>query len=1116
MPLSTGLHIDINTSKRIGFVRLIGLAFAFALPICQADEGTHDFFESRVRPIFVDKCGRCHGNEKQSGGLRLDSRQSLIQGGTSGAAIVAGHPAESLLIRSVRRLDGLAMPPDQPLDDASIAALQRWVELGANWPDSIDPAVRSQADPKHHWAFQSLERPSVPRPPNTDPLRSPIDSLVGAKLAEQNLTAAPVANRRVLIRRVTYALTGLPPSPADVARFVIDPDPLAYEKLVDRLLESGAYGEHWARRWLDVARYSDTKGYVYGREERFWTHAWVYRDWVVHALNSDMPYDRFLLLQLAADQVSDRDQGDLAAMGFLTLGRRFLGVNRDIIDDRIDVVCRGTMGLTVACARCHNHKYDPIPTADYYSLYGVFDSCVENLVQLETTIGDPAFVTELQKRQTELADTLNAARDESSERARLRIADYLFAQSELDKYPANGFDQIFSKEDLLPAFVRQWERFLRDPQRRNDRIFAAWHRYSQIPAESFSRQTVKATEQVRSGFSGDVHPTVSAAFEQSPDSFRAVCNRYGELFADVNREWESLLDQARDSGSDPPAGLPDSDREALRQVLYGPQSACQVPDGPITESETYFDSATCTSLWKLQGEVDRWIINSKTQVPFALTLNDHSTPTDARVFRRGNPLNQGDEVPRQFLAVLAGEQRRPFQDGSGRLELARAIIDPENPLTARVIVNRIWRHHFGHGLVSTPSDFGTRADVPSHPKLLDWLASELLADHWSLKRLHRKIVLSKTYQQSSSGPADPAMIERAMQIDPDNRLLWMANARRLTFEEFRDSLLACTDELETTVGGKPAKLFEPPYPKRRTLYGLVDRQYLPGTLRMFDFANPDLHVPQRSETTVPQQALFFMNHPLVLERSRALAEWSRQSEDPRERVRILFRQVLQRPPTDIEIDDALALVDAAPQAEPDRAATAGAWGYGYGTFDEQTDSVAGFTPLPHFTGQAWQGGPKWPDSKLGWVQLTADGGHPGNDRNHAAIRRWTAPRDMTVSIQSALSHTPTQGDGIRAFVISSQGGVQHAISIHHDVKQIGIKTMNVSKHDTIDFLVDIGDVLNSDQYHWKVTIQEKTGEQSPLTWDSVSDFDTLSVKQLDGWEQLAQVMLCSNEFMFVD
>ncbi len=455
---------------------LVMLVSVMIMASAKADEELVSFFEREVRPVFVERCQECHGQTKQANGLRVDSRAALIRGGDSGAAIIPGDAQHSLLARAIGHLDELQMPPQAELTKREIASIEKWIDLGAPWPATETPSEARRDVAKNHWAFQRVTKPVVPRLRDDEWIRTPIDAFVKVRLAEQGLAPSPQADRRTLIRRLSYNLTGLPPTAEDVDRFVSDTSANAYAVLVDRLLQSPGYGEHWGRHWLDIARYSDTKGYVYAREERHWVHAWTYRDWVAAALNDNMPYDRFLLLQLAADQVDDRAENDLAAMGFLTLGRRFLGVNRDIIDDRIDVVCRGMLGLTVSCARCHDHKYDPIPTADYYSLYGVFDSCSERLVSLHDS-SNKAFQSGLQKRQQDLKDKLAASREESSRRCRERVVDYLRAQRELHKYPANGFDQIFQKTDLLPAFVRRWESYLYEARRRNDPIFLAWHAY---------------------------------------------------------------------------------------------------------------------------------------------------------------------------------------------------------------------------------------------------------------------------------------------------------------------------------------------------------------------------------------------------------------------------------------------------------------------------------------------------------------------------------------------------------------------------------------------------------------------------------------------------------------
>jgi hypothetical protein len=1086
-----------------------------------ASEAEERFFEQSVRPLLVERCSRCHGDQKQESGLRVDSRESLIAGGDTGAAIVPGSTTRSLLLRAVRREGGLEMPPEEKLPEREVRILEQWIKSGAPWParDTDTAPMRPTGDAgQDHWAFQPVKPQAIPAVKNSAGVQTPVDAFVLAKLESKGLVASPPADRRTWIRRVSYDLTGLPPTAAEVEQFVDDPAGDAYEQVVERLLASPHYGEQWARHWLDVARYSDTKGYVYAREERFWTHAWAYRDWVVRALNDDLPYDRFLLLQLAADQIDDRQADDLAAMGFLTLGRRFLGVRRDVIDDRIDVVCRGTMALTVTCARCHDHKYDPIPTADYYSLYGVFDSCLERQQVLAEKPGDESFQQELAKRQQALETKLAQYASESSQRARERTVDYLFAQSELHKYPADGFDQIFAKTDLLPAFVREWEAYLRTAKLEGDPIFAAWHAYAELDSASFSTNAADVINRLKAE-QVDIPPRIAAAFAAPPQSFREVCNRYGQVFAEVDKLWQTEL-TAAEKANQPPTALVDPDDEALRRVLYGGDAPCRVPRGPISHSETFFDSGSLTELWKLQGEVDRWLIYAPTAVTVALALVDQDAPVEPRIFRRGNPLNLGDDVPRRFLSVLGGRDQGPFKIGSGRLELARAIVDPSNPLTARVIVNRVWAHHFGSGLVTTPSDFGLRADPPSHPELLDWLAAQFVQEGWSLKQLHRWIVLSSTYRQASSAPEDSSARRRLMQTDPDNRLLWRMNPRRLTFEEIRDSLLTAAGALDRTIGGKPVKLLEPSFPVRRTLYGLVDRQYFPSSLRMFDFANPDLHVPQRSETTVPQQALFFMNHPLVLERAKALAKLARRESEPRDAVARMFELAYQREPSDAEIADALELLkavgDTAAEQPP---VTAADWQYGFGAFDEAEKRVTGFTRLPHFTGQAWQGGAAWPDAKLGWVQLTATGGHPGNDLAHAAVRRWTAPRDMTIAIRTHLVHEPAAGDGIRAFIVNSEQGLLESAMIHQKTADLNVDTLTVKRGETIDFVVDIGKVLNSDQYLWNSIIEERSetaAGEGKSVWNSMTDFPSETVVRLDAWEMLAQVVLCANEFLFVD
>lgn len=1098
-----------------------------APPVGDSHVEVSEFFERHVRPLLLSHCIDCHGPETQEAGLRLDSRQALLAGGDLGPAIVPGKPDQSLLIRAVRQTGDLKMPPDARLSDEQIAQLEHWIEQGAPWSASEAAAPGAIAGARQtHWAFQPIGSPDPPEVHNAAWLRTPVDAFVMAQLESQGLEPSPRADKRTLIRRVTYDLTGLPPTPDEVSAFVHDDDPEAYAKVVERLLASPRYGEQWARHWLDLARYSDSKGYVYAREERLFVHAPAYRDWVVRALNDDMPYDRFLLLQIAADQAAPDDRESLAALGFLTGGRRFLGITHDIIDDRIDVVSRTALGLTVACARCHDHKYDPIPTEDYYSLYGVFQNCTERLVRLgEVAAAEPAkaaFEEELQKREQALDQEMAKQRTEASARARQRVADYLFAQTELEKYPEEAFNQIVAKEDLVAAFVRRWQNFLDVAAEKNDPIFLPWRRLRELPAATFAEDAPQAARALLDAGDQAINPLVAKAFATPPSSLRDAAERYGRLFAQIDEQWRALAESAAPDQrrlSDPAA-------MSLLSVLYGPQAPCEVPDEPIVSTELYFDTATIEALWHLQGEVDRWLIQSPTAPRYALALCDRVTLQEPRVFRRGNPAAKGAVVGRRFLELLSPPERPLFSHGSGRLELAEAIVAPDNPLTARVWANRVWMHHFGAGLVRTPSDFGLRAEAPSHPALLDWLARQLLSHQWSTKSLHRKIVLSATYQQSSGGPADEQVAKRARDADPENRLLWRANRRRLSFEEWRDSMLAASQELDLQMGGRGADLFAAGSDNvRRTLYGFVDRQFLPSTLRAFDFANPDLHIPQRSETIVPQQALFAMNHPLVARRARGLAACLEEQPllDAADRVRRLYQLAYQRDPTQAQTDAALAFVST-----PSRAGAVATsplardWQYGYGEFSESNGRVS-FEPLPHFTGSAWQGGPEWPDAKLGWVQLTAAGGHPGNDAQHAAIRRWTAPRAGRATIHSTATHQEAVGNGIRCSIVSSRHGMLKSAAVHNCREILDVDSLEVQAGDTVDFIADVAEDLNNDQFSWPVDSIVVAGaaiEAAPTTadepWNSQRDFDGETVNYLTPWEQLAQVLLLSNEFSFVD
>jgi len=955
-------------------------------------------------------------------------------------------------------------------------------------PLAAAAATQPPPDADKHWAFQRPVAVVPPKVKDTHWVKTDIDRFILARLEVAGVAAAPPADARTLIRRMSFDLTGLPPSLEEVEAFSKAAGrnrDAAVAGLIDRLLASQRYGERWGRHWLDVARYSDTKGYVYGREERRFVHAPAYRDWVIRAFNTDLPYARFLLLQMAADQLVPADSPDLAAMGFITGGRRFIGVTHDIIDDRIDVVTRGSMALTVACARCHDHKYDPIPTADYYSLYGVFHGSDDRLVPL-AKVED----AELARRRQKLADTMKKRRDETAARLRARVGDYLAAQLELKKYPEEGFDQILTADDLIPASVRRWRDFLHTARNPSHPIFAPWYALAPLTESEFAA----ASSNKLAGVLNDpqLNPMVAAAFTSPPKSMVEIAQVYGKVFANAEQQTNA-----------PGAA-------ALRACLRDANSPTVVPDTDIVNNDVLFPTPASEELWKLQGEVDRRLI--ELGIPSALVLADREPEPNPRVFNRGSASRLGEEVPRQFLEVISGPKRAPFQQGSGRLELARAIASADNPLTARVMMNRIWQHHFGTGLVKTSSDFGLRAEPPSHPELLDWLARWFVAQGWSVKEMHRLILSSAVYQQSSV-MSKSVSIRTAARGDHDNRLLSHFPTHRMEFEQLRDAMLAVSGELDPAMGGKPRELLEAGN-QRRTVYAFVDRQFLPGTFRTFDFANPDIHVAVRHETTVPQQALFFLNGNFAAARARALAK-QLTGKSPEQRVQQLHRTLYQRTATRSEAAAALRFIktaeaDPAPAPPPVRETQ---WRYGTGEYDETTKRLKSFTPLPHFTGAARQGAAQFPGGETGWAQLTAEGGHPGDTRAHACVRRWVAPRDATVEITGTLEHEPEPGDGVRGFIVSSRDGELKSANIHKSKAAMSATNIVVKAGDHIDFIVDIGGTLNSDQFLWVPVI--KAGE---TTWDARAEFDgpRPAPEYLTAWEQYAQVLLLANEFAFVD
>jgi hypothetical protein len=888
------------------------LAFVRAAATPVTDAGI-EFFESKIRPLLTEECYRCHsrGAEKIRGGLLLDTQEGMLKGGDSGPAIVPGNPGKSLLIKAVRYTDdALQMPPkNRKLSAVQIAALEEWVRMGAPDPRRRSLSVSHEAaaamsgesvSKTQHWAFRPVHMPELPTVRNEAWVQSPLDRFILARQEAVGLEPSPPADKRTLVRRVTYDLTGLPPTIEEVDAFLADSSPNAFEAVVERLLASPRYGERWARHWLDVARYADTKGYVF-EEERRYSYAYTYRDYVIRAFNEDLPYDRFIVEQLAADQLPlCEDKRPLAALGFLTLGRRFLNNPHDIIDDRIDVVTRGMMALTVTCARCHDHKFDPISTRDYYALYGVFASCSEPEEKplLGTAVSprlEREYLGEHAKRQDELTRFRKTKEAEIRSQVRQSAGEYMLAARDVERLPDPSKAEALARgRKLDPPTVQRWvaklEQWRKQP---DDHVFGPWFDWSGCTDDELSHTSAPefaASLEKHAGLNRVVAHFLSGS---APLSLRELADRYGALFAEVDRVCSA--------GQGADAGL-DVQLQELQHVLFGEDSPTHIPDTEITR---LFDVPSIQKLRALKRKVEELDATHPGAPARAMVLQDNPEPQTPHVFVRGNPSNPGPEVPRQFLAVLAGENRQPFRKGSGRLELAEAIASPRNPLTARVIVNRVWMQYFGSGLVRTASDFGLRSDPPTDPELLDYLAARFMAEGWSLKNLHRSITLSSTYQQASDDNS------AGLGVDPGNQLLWKMNRRRLDFEAVRDSLLAAAARLDETAGGQSVDIVSEPWTTRRTVYGFVERQNLPNLFRTFDFAGPDTTSPGRFMTTIPQQALFMLNSGFVVQQ----AEWlTRLAVLPItgdvEKIRSLYKRLYQREPSPNELSLGLKFVEA--------------------------------------------------------------------------------------------------------------------------------------------------------------------------------------------------------------
>jgi mono/diheme cytochrome c family protein len=911
-----------------GFVLAPALAAPAGEPVSPQQA---EFFEKHVRPVLIANCLTCHGPEKQEAALRLDSRAAMLKGSENGPVVVPGKPEVSKLIAAIGYQGDVQMPPPGKLPPPAIDALTQWVRMGLPWP----VAGAAAGDGRSHWAFRPLAREPLPEVRDAAWPQMPMDYLILAKLEAAGLKPSAPADRRTLLRRVTFDLHGLPPAPEEIAAFEQDAAPGAYERVVERLLASPRYGERWGRYWLDVARYADNKGYVFFEDEKYpWAYA--YRDYVIRSFNEDRPYDEFIRQQLAADQLDRRGPTrDLAALGFLTLGAHFMNNTDDIMDDRIDVVSRGLLGMTVGCARCHDHKYEPIKQADYYALYGVFRSSAEPLLgpllePLPDTDEARKFSAEMAAREAKLKEFTDRKFDELVSGARTRAAEYLLAaHAEKDQPSAEDFMLLVEEGDLNPTMIVRWWVLLDQTRRKHDPVWAPWHALAALPEAEFAARAPSVCAELAAA--NDPHRpynhlVVQALVDPPPASMKEVAERYSKLLNRVEALWQETLTAAAGSGQVPDR-LPNDAEEELRKVFHGPEAPPDLPPafgyGLLTLLP---DRPSQEKLKSLLKEVETWSTTGPGAPARAMALYDLDPPYNPRVFVRGNPNRLGPHVPRRFLEVLGGAAR-PFERGSGRLDLAQEITSRDNPLTARVMANRVWALHFGQGIVRTLGDFGVRGDPPTHPELLDYLAGRFIDSGWSIKELHREMLLSAAYRQASNGAGEDApsagqepadeVFRKALAIDPENRLLWRMNRRRLDFEATRDTLLAVANALDEQIGGPPVQIFSG-FVGRRTVYGFVDRMNLPNLWRAFDFPNPTTSSPQRESTTIAPQALFFLNHSLAAEcAERVLARPDvNAAPDDAARLAQIYEILFGRLPTDA--DQALARTFLGDQPSPQR------------------------------------------------------------------------------------------------------------------------------------------------------------------------------------------------------
>jgi hypothetical protein len=909
--------------------------------------------------------------------------------------------------------------------------------------------------PAAHWAYQ----PPQPGQPPADPAH-PIDFHLSRAWQEAGLTPAPAAAPRRWLERAAHNLTGLPPSADQIQRLETTPDDATWRQIIDELLASPAYGERWARHWMDVARYADTQGYNFDRDNRY-PFAYTYRDWLIRAFNDDLPYDRFIQLQIAADHLTDRpDHPDLAALGFITVGPRSGGP--ETIDDRVDVITRGFLSSTVSCARCHDHKTDPITMGDYYSIYSILENTSEpGELPVIGSAPDAA------AHQAYLAEI--AALAEKDRAARQEIIHHLVTPETLATY----------LELAWRAHQDNWEA-------------------PTVTAESFKRGRFRPQAVLRwrdflrpHAAADSAHPRVARWFAEMAATTDPAAA--GRLCLDFAREWTST----------PP-------HPELAPLAADP--ACPLTLG-IDRVHEIMDVEDQQANALRRSEMSRVQAEHPGSPPRAMSLTDRQPLLPARTYHRGDPAAPGPEFQRHWLSFLGGG---PFpSDLPPRLALARKISDPANPLTARVIVNRVWAWHFGSPLAD-PGDFGPQEPAPALLPLLDDLALRFVASGSSLKSLHRLILTSHAFRLDSHGaPANDA-------IDQANSRFWKWQRRRLDFEIMRDRLLLSSGSLDpTAVGGRSVLLDLPAADARRSLYAFIDRFALPTTLVSFDLPHPDHHAPRRAETTVPQQALWFLNGPLILRQAEKLAAHPELTtlQDPRQRLHWIYQRIHRRPPTDREIEASLRwLADLDPAEYQPR--LSGHWQILHMPDDGTAPDQA--RPFPLHADGVWKTGPDLATAPIPWLHAGPGGGHAAD--HHALVLRWQALGRGQIRLSGNLKRTQNGGESLVWSLHSPQPHSLPSGELHRQSKtSVESPWLGIEAGQYIDFILRAPKGSAYGGFDWDFRIHTRENpEAKPIEIGRLADQFPLSNSPpptpapADPWADLIQILWASNEFQFLD